>query len=173
MVCRVYSHRMFWPRVERLKFNLPKKDPKHQRHRLAGLSFPYREMPRAQRCDLLEKPYIYERICADQRIKTNIGKLLSHHKPYYNNMVLITVFGVPVVHTIWMLCYELGFLILSCLLSTLVWSRCSTNTLTFTTTLSLACLVFRKIHKWNKWCLKTATTNENWSDLLGFLLWSW
>lgn len=101
---------MFWPLVERLKFNLLQKDPKHQRHRLAGLSFPYREPPRAQGGDLLEKQYIYEGICADQCINTNIGKLLSHHKPYYDNMFLITVFGVPVVHTIWILCYELGFL---------------------------------------------------------------
>lgn len=102
---------MFWPLVERLKFNLLQKDPKHQRHRLAGLSFPYRELPRAQGGDLLEKQYIYEGICADQCINTNIGKLLSHHKPYYDNMFLITVFGFPVVHTIWILCYELGFLI--------------------------------------------------------------
>lgn len=162
--CHVYSRRMFWPFVERLKFNLLQKDPKHQRHRLAGLSFPYREMPRAQGGDLLEKQYIYEGICADLRINTNTGKLLSHHTPYYDNMFLITVFVVPVVHTIWIDVMNLAsYWHASCLLSTPIWSRSSTNTRIFTTTLSLVYLrVFWKFHKWNKWYFKyeTLTTNQ-------------
>lgn len=117
----------FDPSWKWLKFNLLQKHPKHQRHRLAGLSFPYRETPRAQGGDLLEKQYIYEGICADHGINTNIGKLLSHHKPYYDNMFLITVFGVPVI---WILCYELGFLIVACFMFIIITgleSRCGTN----------------------------------------------
>lgn len=79
-----------------------------------GLSFPYWEESRTQGSDLLEKQFIYEGIYADQHINTNNGKLLSHHKPYYGNMFLITVFGLPIVHTILILCYELGFLIIAC-----------------------------------------------------------
>lgn len=76
-----------------------------------GLSFPSWEESRAQGSDLLEKHFIYEGICADLYINTNNGKLLSHHKPYYDNMFLITVFGLPVAHTILILCYEHGVLI--------------------------------------------------------------
>lgn len=61
----------------------------------------------------MEKLFIYEGICADLCINTNNGKLLSHHKPDYDNMFLITVFGLPVVHTILILCYEHGVLIVA------------------------------------------------------------
>lgn len=75
-----------------------------------GLSFPYWEESRAQGSDLLEKQFIYEGICADLCINTNNGKLLSHHKPYYDNMFLITVFGLPVGHTVLILRDEHGVL---------------------------------------------------------------
>lgn len=90
-----------------------------------GLSVPSWERSRAQGSDLLEKQFIYEGIWADLCINTNNGKLLSHHKPYYDNMFLITVFGLPVVRAIFILCYEHGVLIVARMAFNInaVWSR--------------------------------------------------
>lgn len=76
-----------------------------------GVSLPDWAESRAPGSHLLGKQFIYEGICADLRINTNNGKLLSHRKPYDDNMFLITAFGLPVVRAVFILCDERGVLI--------------------------------------------------------------